>query len=470
MIGELTNHLWQSTFFAMAAALLMLALRRNRAKVRFWLWLSASVKFLIPFSVLMSLGCQLHWAPAPEIATQIGVTAVSFAVEQISEPFSVATVPTSAPPGNLSWLPTVILAIWLCGIAVIAFMRIRDWLRIRVTVRASTPIGIPAAVEVRSSPGLLEPGVVGVLRPILLLPRGIPERLTSLQLEAVLAHELCHVRRRDNLFASLHMMVETLFWFHPLVWWIGARMVDERERACDEEVLSLGNQPRAYADAILNVCKLYTESPLVCVSGVSGANIRRRVEAIMTNRTGLGLNRARKILLAGAGALALAGPVAVGMLIGMGHVPVIRAQSRTIVPQVPQEATQLAQSAAPTAFIGGRGQMASPQAVSYQDRRLVTLLFNLDAMTPDDQLKARQAGSDFVQKNLKPADLVSIMASSNGMLTVAQDFTDNPATLTSAILKLDSGTGAGSTPDAARGLSAIIAAANMLGDFPRKKR
>ena len=58
-----------------------------------------------------------------------------------------------------------------------------------------------------------------------------------MQLEAVIAHELCHVRHRDNLIAAIHMFVETVFWFHPLVWWIGKRMVEERERACDEEVL-----------------------------------------------------------------------------------------------------------------------------------------------------------------------------------------------------------------------------------------
>ena len=52
--------------------------------------------------------------------------------------------------------------------------------------------------------------------------------------------------RRDNLAAAIHMVVEAIFWFHPLVWWIGARLVEERERACDEEVLRLGNEPTVY--------------------------------------------------------------------------------------------------------------------------------------------------------------------------------------------------------------------------------
>jgi beta-lactamase regulating signal transducer with metallopeptidase domain len=50
------------------------------------------------------------------------------------------------------------------------------------------------------------------------------------------------------LAAAIHMFVETVFWFHPLVWWIGKRMVEERERACDEEVLQLGGEPRVYAE------------------------------------------------------------------------------------------------------------------------------------------------------------------------------------------------------------------------------
>jgi beta-lactamase regulating signal transducer with metallopeptidase domain len=51
---------------------------------------------------------------------------------------------------------------------------------------------------------------------------------------------MCHVRRRDNLFAAVHMAVEAIFWFHPLVWWIGSRLLEERELACDEEVLRMG--------------------------------------------------------------------------------------------------------------------------------------------------------------------------------------------------------------------------------------
>ena len=85
MIAELTRHLWQSTFFALAVALLTLAFRGNRAQVRYWLWLSASIKFLLPFALLMSMGSALEsWAPAA--AHKIATPAVSYTLEQFGEP------------------------------------------------------------------------------------------------------------------------------------------------------------------------------------------------------------------------------------------------------------------------------------------------------------------------------------------------------------------------------------------------
>ena len=71
MMGELTNHVWQSTLFAVMACLLTVALRKNRAQVRFWLWFSASFKFLVPFSLLITLGSHLQWAPATPKITAV---------------------------------------------------------------------------------------------------------------------------------------------------------------------------------------------------------------------------------------------------------------------------------------------------------------------------------------------------------------------------------------------------------------
>lgn len=314
------NHLWQSTAFAMAAGLFTVMFRKNRAEVRYWLWFSASLKFLLPLTLLMSLGSRIEWTPAPAASA---APAASSAIVQFTQPFpeTISFAPSTA--GNSDWIRMTILAVWACGFAALAGMRIRGWLRVRAAVRSSNRLEIPVPVEVRSAPGLLEPGVVGFFRPILLLPEGIAECLTPRQLEAVLAHELCHVRRRDNLTSAIHMIVEAVFWFHPLVWWIGARLVDERERACDEAVLSLGNEPRVYAEGILSVCKTYVESPLRCVSGVTGSDLKKRIHQILTGRPTANLTSAKKFTLAIAGLAALAVPIGVGTM----NAPLIRAQS-----------------------------------------------------------------------------------------------------------------------------------------------
>jgi len=318
MMGELTNHVWQSTLFAILAGLLNLAFRKNRAQVRYWLWFSASLKFLIPFSLLLALGGYLGPSPA---AKSIAVPAITYTVVQVAEPFPEATPPTPART-NQDWILIALFGLWAWGLAGIALMRLRGWLRIRAAVRASIPLDMPFPVEVRSSPALLEPGVVGFFRPVLLCPAGIKERLTPSQLQAVLAHELCHIRRRDNLTAAIHMVVEAVFWFHPLVWWISARLMEERERACDESVLESGSEPRVYAESILKTCQFCVESPLTCVSGVTGADLKKRIIRIMTQYSPGKLGFGKKLLLLAVVVAAVTIPVVFGLL----NAPQIRAQ------------------------------------------------------------------------------------------------------------------------------------------------
>lgn len=324
-LSLLANHLWQSTLFAAVAGLLILALRNNYARVRYWVWLAASLKFLIPLSMLVAMGSLIRWQTAPKIAP----SSLSVAMDEISQPFTAPAVSSpllvTVPPAA-SHLPVVLLDIWACGFLGISCSWWIRWRRILATVRSGSAMRLAIPIPARSTPALLEPGIFGVFRPVLLLPEGIFKRLTSTQLQAVLAHELCHIRYRDNLTAAIHMFVETVFWFHPLVWWIGKRMMEERERACDEEVLRLGSEPRVYAEGILNVCKHYVESPLVCVSGVTGSNLKRRIEAIMKNRISHDLGFGSKLLLAGAALVAVAGPLAVGIM----DAPALRGQSGTV--------------------------------------------------------------------------------------------------------------------------------------------
>ena len=352
MIELLGNHLWQSTLFAAAAGLLTLTLGKNRAHVRYWLWLTASVKFLVPFAVLVAVGSQFGWPSSPVVAP----SSLAAAVDAVGRPFSppppaVGSAVTAVTTQRASAVAPVVLvalvvpfAVWFIGCGSLALVWTVRWRRVAEVVRRGSPItdgrelqslrrlekigGIRRPLEVVSSDAPLEPGIFGILKPVLLWPRGIAARLGDEQVNAILAHELCHVRRRDNLAAALHAVVQAAFWFHPLVWWIGARLVAERERACDEEVVRLGSDPHVYAETILKTCQLSIELPRVWVAGVTGSDLKKRIERILTNETGVPLNAWRRLLLGTAGVAVIAIPVAIGAV----NAPPLRAHAPIVVP------------------------------------------------------------------------------------------------------------------------------------------
>jgi len=317
------NHLWQSTLFAALAWLLVVTLLRdNRPQSRYAVWVAASLKFLVPFAALIDLGSRLGSrlgllklaAPGTQVSLYYAMDEVGRRAAPQFAPSALR--PTIPAPG--SHFPALLLIIWGCGVVVVAIKWWISWRRVREAVLGATPLRLFDGIPVYSSPALrergLEPGVFGLWDVVVLVPDGITERLSPEQFEAVLAHECCHARRRDNLAAAIHMSVEALFWFHPLVWWLGHRMMQEREGACDEEVLRRTNDPEVYAEGILNVCKFYLESPLRCVAGITGSNLKRRIEEIMTHRMARELDWARTALLALAGVEAVFGPIGIGLL------------------------------------------------------------------------------------------------------------------------------------------------------------
>ena len=302
----LLDHLWQSSLFALAVGILTLAFRRNTAGVRFWLWFAASVKFLVPFALLSQMGerlGQLVPAPVPQ-----GIAALA----PVAQKFSAPVQNFAAAPAPL-WSQLLLLVL-LLGLGGILALRLSRGLKLRALVRTSQALPLAAPLEVRASPALLEPGLVGILRPVVLLPKGLLATLTPAERDGILAHEVIHFRRRDNLTAMLHMAVESLFWFWPLVWLIGARLVAERERACDEGVVAAGHDPETYAGGILKVCRFCIRSPLACAPGVSGADLNRRIRQIMTEPQAARLDGCRLALLAGAGLLTVVLPLMGGLV------------------------------------------------------------------------------------------------------------------------------------------------------------
>ena len=318
MTAALFNHLWQSTLFAALVALLALAFRRNRARLRYGLWLAASVKFLVPFAALAAVGSLAQWQQVP---APIRSVVTSPAARDFNAPFDATwldqttMVTATAQP---QWITTLLVGVWICGFAAILLRRVRQWREVRAAVRASTSFTgaapVAAGIEIRTAPTVLEPGVVGLRRPVILLPEGIDSYLTADQFAAVVAHEVCHVRHRDNLTAAIHMAVEAVFWFHPMVWWIGARLVATREQACDEHVIAETAAPIAYAEGIAGVCRRYVETPLMSVAGVAGADVKARIDAILANRIGLRLTLPKRLVLAAAAALSLTVPIVTGAI------------------------------------------------------------------------------------------------------------------------------------------------------------
>src|SRR5206468_7510728 len=102
--------------------------------------------------------------------------------------------------------------------------------------------------------GLVQvPIVIGCLRPVILLPAGTLSGLTPAQLEAILAHELAHVRRHDYLVNAAQCVLETLMFYHPVVWWISHCIREEREHCCDDLVVQVCGDRLAYAKALASL-------------------------------------------------------------------------------------------------------------------------------------------------------------------------------------------------------------------------
>jgi len=307
--------------FAVAAGLLTLSLRKQRARVRHAVWLAASLKSLIPFSWLAAIGSHLAWSPGFSATSN---HRLQVAIDVISGVNSSVLIPDLRP------LFPILVGVWFCGLVAVLARWSARWQKMSRTAReartlpaghvltalskAERMLGVRRPTPVLLSKAFIDPGVFGIARPVLMWPEGLSQRLSEAELEAILMHEVRHIQRRDKLTAAIHMLVEAIFWFHPLAWWVGTRLMEERERACDEGVLGMCNQPRAYAQGILKVCEFCLMSPPACMSGVVGGDLKERMVSIMTNRARQELGVGRKVLLAVLGLASLAGPIAVGLV------------------------------------------------------------------------------------------------------------------------------------------------------------
>jgi len=302
VIVALLDHLWQSTLFCGVVWMIVQLFRSNSAALRHRLWLIASLKFLVPFAALYGLGA-LAGLPVDVGSQPLFVDeALRAAVPVVSPTSSLRVV----PPDDAAAFMFFMICTWLAGASVIAAGWLAAWRAARVLVTGARTLP-DAPHDARVTDADVEPAVAGSFRPVVLLPAGLLEKLTGSQMRAVLAHEREHIRRYDNLTANLQRLVETLFWFHPVVWWLGRRLIEERERACDEAVLEAGHAGADYAAGILEVCRHCIDRPRfrLPVSALSG-NLTERIRRILAGARPAATGGAKAAALL-SGTLAFAG-------------------------------------------------------------------------------------------------------------------------------------------------------------------
>lgn len=257
--------LWQGSLIALLLAVVLSVLRKQRAHIRYIVAVCAQMLMLacglITFSLLLE---------SPET---ISASKEIMLFQRAEIPEAIHT------PVKSDWyhLITVlsdflnqhigrITFIWLLGVGLFSLRLLGAWVYTRRLVyRTVLPVSkewqqrfrhLKSAMHITPAVQLLEstlaktPMVIGHFKPIILFPIGLLTSLPPAQIEALLAHELAHIRRRDYLVNLLLSVLETLFFFHPAVWWIGSIVRREREYCCDEIAVQTAGSSITFAKAL----------------------------------------------------------------------------------------------------------------------------------------------------------------------------------------------------------------------------
>lgn len=274
----LLHSLWQGAVVGVAAALLLMALHRHRAAVRYWVAAGALG------CLLLAAGLTGSWyyaaaagQPAAAAAALPPASAVGPALVApplggpATQPARVAAFAQAGLAYLEQHLPLLVTA-WLLGMLAM-LLRLLGSLayvqRLRHYRVAALPAawqqqldalaeraGLPRRVQLLASALVSSPLVIGLFRPVVLLPLGLATGLPTRELEMILAHEVAHVLRRDYLFNLLQSVAETVFFYHPAVWYLGAALRTERENCCDDIAIRLYGDARLLAQALALVAEL----------------------------------------------------------------------------------------------------------------------------------------------------------------------------------------------------------------------
>ena len=297
----LIHFTWQGALVALAATVACEALRAARPSARYAvLVLALAVMAATPVATTLYLwsgpAATAVPAPAGPIAT---ITAL---VGPATPPVTIAA-PLPPSPSGTSWLASLVA----CWLGIVSFLSLRSfggWLKVqRLAHRGTGPasgvveriatdlcfrLGIDRAVRVVHSSIAEVPGVVGWMKPVILLPVSLATALTPEQIEQILAHELAHVRRHDYLVNLFQTAVENVLFYHPAVWWISRRVRIERENCCDDLAVATCGDPIAYARTLARLETMRGAAPALLPAASGGAllsRVRRLLGQDATRRT-----------------------------------------------------------------------------------------------------------------------------------------------------------------------------------------
>ncbi|HVU16952.1 MAG TPA: TonB family protein [Candidatus Didemnitutus sp.] len=278
----LLRHLIQATLFAGVLAVLLAARPSLSPRVGRILAGAAFLRFLVPLAVL---GWGIPLGRAVPLWTGF--------IPGFRAPVGPATTGAAGLTG-LAWIALV----WATGAVVCGVILLGSaWKMRRRLERASEapPAGLderltdlarsvgvdPSHVRVVITSAGPSVGVDGFFRSRINVPRELLQSLAPDEIDAVLLHELVHVRRRDNLCRLVPTVTTVLFWFHPLVWWLHRRFVADGERACDDEVVRLTRDPRSYASGLVKAARSALGLGVPGYSGMAAHGLNGRVNAIL---------------------------------------------------------------------------------------------------------------------------------------------------------------------------------------------
>jgi beta-lactamase regulating signal transducer with metallopeptidase domain/Flp pilus assembly protein TadD len=309
--AALLHFAWQGCLVLALLWVTLFVLRRRSANARY----AAACLALALLAAAPALTTYvLYQRPAgpPRVATDSPLTEARGLVVQLA-----STRPTPALAIVQSWA----LPAWAFGVILFSLRMVWGCAQVAALRRNGGPagdavlsmvaslsrrMGLTGQVRVLISESAGGPSLVGWLRPVILLPAAALSGLTPEQLDAVLAHELAHIRRHDYLVNWMQMLVETLLFYHPAVWWISQRIRHERELCCDDLAVNTCAGALCYARALTTLEKMRISVPLTALGSTDGALLYRIQRVVGATTQEYGPSRASVVV---ALSLALAGLV-----------------------------------------------------------------------------------------------------------------------------------------------------------------